>query len=45
MIQFLILGLLKKKPGAYGYELLTDMESQYYAFFVNFTKGSFYYNL
>lgn len=45
MIQFLILGLLKKKPGAYDYELLADMESHYYAFFVNFTKGSFYYNL
>ena len=45
MIQFLILGLLKKKPGAYGYELLADMENNYFEFFLNFTKGSFYYNL
>lgn len=45
MIILLILGLLKQNPGAYGYELLSLMEEKHYKYIVNFTKGSFYYNL
>lgn len=45
MIPLLILGLLKQKPGSYGYELLALMEERHYKYIVNFTKGSFYYNL
>lgn len=45
MIPLLILGLLKQKPGSYGYELLVLMEDRHYKYIVNFTKGSFYYNL
>lgn len=45
MIPLLILGLLKQKPGSYGYELLALMEERNYKYIVNFTKGSFYYNL
>lgn len=45
MIPLLILGLLKEKPASYGYELLSDMEANYFQYFVKFTKGSFYYNL
>ncbi|WP_026889893.1 PadR family transcriptional regulator [Lacrimispora aerotolerans] len=45
MIPLLILGLLKQNPGSYGYELLTLMEERHYTYIVNFTKGSFYYNL
>lgn len=45
MIPLLILGLLKQNPGSYGYELLALMEERYYKYIVNFTKGSFYYNL
>ncbi|MDV4149384.1 helix-turn-helix transcriptional regulator [Clostridium sp. AL.422] len=45
MIPLLILGLLKQNPGAHGYELLTLMEEQHFKFIVNYTKGSFYYNL
>lgn len=45
MIPLLILGLLKQKPGSYGYELLTLMEERHYKYIVNLTKGSFYYNL
>lgn len=45
MIPLLILGLLKQNPGAYGYELLALMEERHYKFIVNYTKGSFYYNL
>lgn len=45
LITLLILGLLKQRPGAHGYELLSLMEEQHYKYIVNFTKGSFYYNL
>ncbi|MCD5185800.1 PadR family transcriptional regulator [Enterococcus gallinarum] len=45
MIPLLILGLLKQKPGSYGYELLALMEDRHYKYIVNYTKGSFYYNL
>lgn len=45
MIPLLILGLLKQNPGSYGYELLALMEEKHYKYIVNFTKGSFYYNL
>ncbi|EJV45297.1 hypothetical protein HMPREF1345_02191 [Enterococcus faecium TX1337RF] len=45
MIPLLILGLLKQKPGSYGYELLALMEERHYKYIVNYTKGSFYYNL
>ncbi|KJR68797.1 PadR family transcriptional regulator [Bacillus velezensis] len=45
MIPLLILGLLIQNPGAHGYELLTLMEKRHYKYIVNFTKGSFYYNL
>lgn len=45
MIILLILGLLKQNPGAHGYELLSLMEEKHYKYIVNFTKGSFYYNL
>jgi len=45
LIPLLILGLLKQKPGSYGYELLALMEERHYKYIVNFTKGSFYYNL
>ncbi|NMO97330.1 PadR family transcriptional regulator [Paenibacillus lemnae] len=45
MIPLLILGLLIQNPGAHGYELLTLMEKRQYQYIVNFTKGSFYYNL
>lgn len=45
MIPLLILGLLKEKPQSYGYELLADMEANYFQYLVRFTKGSFYYNI
>jgi DNA-binding PadR family transcriptional regulator len=45
LIPLLILGLLKQIPGSYGYELLALMEERHYNYIVNFTKGSFYYNL
>lgn len=45
MIPLLILGLLKEKPESYGYELLADMQANYFQYFVRFTKGSFYYNM
>ncbi|CAH0121965.1 hypothetical protein PAE9249_04501 [Paenibacillus sp. CECT 9249] len=45
MIPLLILGLLKEKPGSYGYELLAIMNERNYEFVVNYTKGSFYYNI
>lgn len=45
MIPLLILGLIKQNPGSYGYELLSLMEERHYRYIVNFTKGSFYYNL
>lgn len=45
MIQLLILGLLMQNPGANGYELLALMKERHYKYIVNFTKGSFYYNL
>lgn len=45
MIPLLILGLLIQNPGAHGYELLSLMEKRHYKYVVNFTKGSFYYNL
>lgn len=45
MIPLLILGLLKQNQGSYGYELLSLMEERHYKYIVNFTKGSFYYNL
>lgn len=45
MIPLLILGLLIQNPGAHGYELLALMEKHHYKYIVNFTKGSFYYNL
>ncbi len=45
MIPLIILGLLKQQPDAYGYELLSLMEKRHYQYIVNFTKGSFYYNL
>ena len=45
MIPLLILGLLKQNPGSYGYELLALMEERHYKYIVNFTEGSFYYNL
>ena len=45
MIPLLILGLLIQYPGAHGYELLSLMEKRHYKYIVNFTKGSFYYNL
>ncbi|WP_068787240.1 PadR family transcriptional regulator [Paenibacillus phocaensis] len=45
MIPLLILGLLMQNPGSHGYELLTQMEERHYKYIVNFTKGSFYYNL
>ena len=45
MIPLLILGLIKQNPGSYGYELLLLMEERHYKYIVNFTKGSFYYNL
>lgn len=45
MIPLLILGLLKQIPGSYGYELLALMEERHYKYIVNFSKGSFYYNL
>ena len=45
MIPLLILGLLKQNPGSYGYELLALMKKNHYKYIVNFTKGSFYYNL
>lgn len=45
MIPLLILGLLIQHPGAHGYELLALMEKRHYNYIVNFTKGSFYYNL
>lgn len=45
MIPLLILGLLMQNPGSHGYELLAQMEERHYKYIVNFTKGSFYYNL
>lgn len=45
LIPLLILGLLKQSSGSYGYELLALMEERQYKYIVNFTKGSFYYNL
>jgi len=45
LIPLLILGLLKQNLGSYGYELLALMEDRHYKYIVNFTKGSFYYNL
>ena len=36
---------IKAKPGSYGYELLALMEDRHYKYIVNYTKGSFYYNL
>lgn len=45
MIPLLILGLLIQNPGAHGYDLLALMEKRHYNYIVNFTKGSFYYNL
>ena len=45
MIPLLILGSLIQNPGAHGYELLALMEKRHYKYIVNFTKGSFYYNL
>lgn len=45
LIPLLILGLIKQNPGSYGYELLSLMEERHYKYIVNFTKGSFYYNL
>lgn len=45
MIPLLILGLIKQNPGSYGYELLSLMEERHYRYIVNFTKGSFYYNI
>jgi DNA-binding PadR family transcriptional regulator len=45
MIPLLILGLLMQNPEANGYELLALMEERHYKYIVNFTKGSFYYNL
>ncbi len=45
MIPLLILGLIKQNPGSHGYELLMLMEEKHYKYIVNFTKGSFYYNL
>lgn len=45
MIPLIILGLLKQQPNSYGYELLSLMEERHYQYIVNFTKGSFYYNL
>ena len=45
MIPLLILGLIKQNPGSYGYELLSLMDERHYKYIVNFTKGSFYYNL
>ena len=45
MISLLILGLLMQNPGSHGYELLTQMKEKHYKYIVNFTKGSFYYNL
>lgn len=45
MIPLLILGLLKQNPGSYGYELLALMKERHYKYIVNYTKGSFYYNL
>ena len=45
MIPLLILGLVIQNPGANGYELLSLMEARHYKYIVNFTKGSFYYNL
>ncbi|WP_416728686.1 PadR family transcriptional regulator [Fictibacillus sp. JL2B1089] len=45
MIPLLILGLLIQNSGAHGYELLSLMEKRHYQYIVNFTKGSFYYNL
>ena len=45
MIPLLILGLLIQNPGAHGYELLSLMKKRHYKYIVNFTKGSFYYNL
>ena len=45
MIPLLILGLLIQNPGAHGYELMALMEKRHYKYIVNFTKGSFYYNL
>ncbi|MBP1903466.1 DNA-binding PadR family transcriptional regulator [Paenibacillus turicensis] len=45
MIPLLILGLLIQNPGAHGYELLALMEKRHYKYIINFTKGSFYYNL
>ncbi|MEK3756557.1 helix-turn-helix transcriptional regulator [Bacillus sp. FSL K6-6483] len=45
MIPLLILGLLKEKPGSYGHELLAIMNERHYKFVVNYTKGSFYYNI
>jgi DNA-binding PadR family transcriptional regulator len=45
LIPLLILGLLIQNPGAHGYELLALMEKRHYKYIVNFTKGSFYYNL
>ncbi|MBP1045352.1 PadR family transcriptional regulator [Enterococcus sp. BWM-S5] len=45
MIPLLILGLLKQNPGSHGYELLALMKERHYKYIVNFTKGSFYYNL
>ncbi|PFA69231.1 DNA-binding protein [Bacillus sp. AFS015802] len=45
MIPLLILGLLIQNPGSHGYELLSLMEKRHYQYIVNYTKGSFYYNL
>lgn len=45
MIPLLILGLIKQNQGSYGYELLSLMEERHYRYIVNFTKGSFYYNI
>ncbi|MGL5295680.1 MAG: PadR family transcriptional regulator [Culicoidibacterales bacterium] len=45
MIPLLILGLIQENPGAHGYELLSLMEQRHYTYIVNFTKGSFYYNI
>lgn len=45
MIPLLILGLLLQNRGANGYELLSLMDKGHYKYIVNYTKGSFYYNL
>ncbi|MFV0559202.1 MAG: PadR family transcriptional regulator [Enterococcus sp.] len=45
MIPLLILGLIKETPGTHGYEMLLRMKERNYKYVVNYTKGSFYYNL